>query len=67
METAAIGSLARPDLQGKQREIVYAHGAAEAMLMDACGPAWRRDYLQAMAMGPLLAAARARCGRAHGG
>jgi hypothetical protein len=63
MEAAAIQALSQQELQARGREIVYAHGAGEAMLMEACGPAWRRDYLQVMAMGPLLAAARARCDR----
>ncbi len=64
MEAAAITALGRQDLQVRGREIVYAHGAGEAMLLEACGPAWRRAYLQTMAMGPLLTAARARCASA---
>lgn len=55
--------LADPDLAGRGREIAYPHGAGEAMLLEACGPEWRQAYPAALALGPLLEAARARCGR----
>jgi hypothetical protein len=50
-----------PDLPGRGRVAVYAIGAAEAMLLEACGPAWRARYPQLLSMGPLLEEARRRC------
>lgn len=54
--------LRAPDLAARRREVAYPLGAGEAMLMDACGSGWRRSYPGALALGPLLAAARAGCG-----
>lgn len=53
--------LDHPDLAGAGREFVYPLGASEAMLLEACGPQWRRDYPKQLALGPLLEAARRRC------
>ena len=61
LEQATIDALAAPRLAEMKREVVYAHGAAEAMLMQACGEQWRTDYTNVLALGPLLEAARARC------
>lgn len=54
--------LGAPDLPGAGREFVYPVGASEAMLLEACGPQWRRDYPKQLALGPLLEAASRRCG-----
>jgi hypothetical protein len=54
--------LDRPDLTGAGREFVYPFGASEAMLLEACGPAWRHAYPKQLALGPLLEAARRNCG-----
>ena len=62
LEQRTLDALRSPDLAGQQREFVYAYGAAEAMLMDVCGPRWRDDYASALALGALLNAARATCG-----
>ena len=55
--------LDHPDLAGAGREFVYPFGASEAMLLEACGTSWRRDYPKQLALGPLLNAASRRCGR----
>jgi len=54
--------LDKPDLAGAGREFVYPYGAAEAMLLDACGSQWRREYPKQLATGPLLEAALRSCG-----
>ncbi|HEX5259092.1 MAG TPA: hypothetical protein VFW35_09985 [Sphingomicrobium sp.] len=53
--------LDRPDLAGTGREFVYPFGASEAMLLEACNPAWRSQYPKELALGPLLDAARHNC------
>jgi hypothetical protein len=53
--------LDHPDLPGAGREFVYPFGASEAMLLEACGPQWRRDYPKQLALGPLLKEASRRC------
>ena len=63
LEERTIAALHSPDLAGQRREFVYAYGAGEAMLMEACGPNWRRRYPSVLALGPLLNEARANCGR----
>lgn len=62
LEQQTINALAAPDMPGKKREVVYAHGAAEAMLLEACGGGWRSEYPKLLSLGPLLESARARCG-----
>lgn len=61
LETQTIAALRTPDLTRQRREFVYVFGAGEAMLLEACGPAWRDGYPTAIALGPLLDAARPRC------
>lgn len=58
---ATLAELRAPDMPGRKREIVYAMGAAEAMLMEACGPAWRARYPTVLGNGALLAEARKGC------
>ncbi|WP_294073190.1 hypothetical protein, partial [Sphingomonas sp.] len=50
-----------PDIAAAGREFVYPFGASEAMLLEACGPAWRRAYPSQLALGPLLERAARRC------
>jgi hypothetical protein len=64
LEEKTLAELRSPDLTGKGREFVYAYGAAEAMLMEACGPAWRREYPSLLEVRTLLQGSRVRCGRA---
>ena len=52
--------LDKPDL-GAGREFVYPIGASEAMLLEACDPAWRSQYPKELALGPMLEAARHKC------
>ncbi len=54
--------LDNPDLTGAKREFVYPYGASEAMLLETCDPTWRTRYPSALALGPLLEEAAARCG-----
>lgn len=61
LEQRTIQELRKPDLKGQEREFVYAFGAAEAMLLAACGPKWRAHYPLAMEMGAMLAEARKAC------
>ena len=61
LEQRTLEELRKPDLKRQGREIVYAYGAAEAMLLAACGPKWRERYPLVMDMGSLLAEARANC------
>ena len=52
--THVMSSLASLDPRVKQREIVYAYGAAEAMLLQRCVPDWRAGYADVMALGALV-------------
>ena len=60
-ERQIIGELEEPDLARRRRVVVYAMGAAEAMLMEACGAPWRAAYPQVLALGPLLDQAAREC------
>jgi hypothetical protein len=62
-EARTLSALRTPDLAARRREAVYPYGAGEAMLLEACGRAWRKAYPGVLALGPLLAEARARCAR----
>ena len=61
LERSARAWLDKPDIAGAGREFVYPYGAAEAMLLEACGPAWRTRYPRELALGPLFVAARHSC------
>ena len=61
LEQATMDALKTPKLPEMKREVVYAHGAAEAMLLQACGHGWRAEYPKVLALGPLLEAARRHC------
>jgi hypothetical protein len=54
-------ALEQPDLRRDGRLTVYALGAGEAILMEACGLDWRRDYARLLALGPLLERAATDC------
>lgn len=61
LESKARVWLDKPDLPGAGREFVYPYGAAEASLLEACWPAWRREYPKMLALGPLLEKAQSHC------
>ncbi len=63
LEARTLRRLRDPDLKRLGREVAYPLGAGEAMLLEACGPAWRKTYPRALALGPLLDRARAHCRR----
>lgn len=63
LEQDVLAQLRKPDLARQKRELVYPFGAGEAMLMSACGSAWRESYLSVLGNGDLLAAARKACPR----
>jgi len=56
-----IQELRAPDLARDRRVAVYATGAGEAMLLQACASSWRSQYPEALALRPLLERARANC------
>jgi len=56
-------ALDHPDLAGQQRLAVYAMGAGEALLMEACRAPWRSLYPAVLALGPLLEEAARTCRR----
>lgn len=56
-----LAKLRNPDLKAQGRELVYPYGAGEAMLMEACGSAWRKGYPRVLSLGGLLAEARTTC------
>lgn len=58
---AVLARLKAPDLAGRGRVAVYPFGAAEAMLLEACDPAWRKTYPDHLSLKPLLDQARAAC------
>ena len=61
LEQRTLEALREPDLKGQGREFVYAYGAAEAMVLAACGPKWRERYPLVMDMGSLLVEVRVAC------
>ena len=63
LERKSRAWLDKPDIAGSGREFVYPYGTAEAMLLEACGPAWRRAYPKQLALGPLLETAAKTCRR----
>ncbi|HEV2124262.1 MAG TPA: hypothetical protein VGW38_16010 [Chloroflexota bacterium] len=63
LERRTLTQLSSPALATQRRELAYPLGAGEAMLMSACGPAWRSAYPSVLSHGPLLKIARAACPR----
>ena len=61
LEQRTFEALRKPDLKGQEREFVYAYGAAEAMLLAACGPKWRERYPQVLELDALFNDARKSC------
>jgi hypothetical protein len=62
LERKSRAWLDKPDIAGAGREFVYPYGTAEAMLLEACWPGWRREYPKLLALGPLLEKAQRNCG-----
>lgn len=63
LEQRSIDWLASHDIAKAGREFVYPYGAAEAMLLEACGPWWRTEYPKLLSLGPLFDEAERKCGR----
>lgn len=63
LEASGLAALDTPDLAKSGREFAYPFGAAEAMLLEECDPAWRQHYPSQLALGPMLEAASTRCGK----
>jgi hypothetical protein len=63
LEARTLAWFEQPDIAKAGREFVYPYGAAEAMLLDACGPQWRSEYPKLLSLGPLLEEADRQCGR----
>ena len=63
LEKNTLAALRKPDMEGQKRELAYAFGAGEAMLMSACGTAWREAYPSELGHGELLVKARKACPR----
>ena len=61
VEASVLDRLSNPDLKAQDRELAYPYGAGEALLLDACGPGWRRRYPLTLELGSLLEAARTQC------
>lgn len=64
LEQATLNELRAPKLSEKKREVAYAFGAAETMLLQACWPQWRDAYPEQLALGALLERARKSCASA---
>ena len=61
LEQKSRAWLDQPDLAGAGREFVYPFGASEATLLEACWPAWRKEYPKVLSLGPLLEKAQRHC------
>jgi imidazolonepropionase-like amidohydrolase/phosphohistidine phosphatase SixA len=61
LRESVLSELQRPDLKASGRGAVYALGAGEALLLEACGSRWRPRYPVVLSMGPLLRAATEDC------
>ena len=63
LEARTLAWFDNPDIAKAGREFVYPYGAAEAMLLEACGPGWRSAYPNYLSLGPLFDEALRRCGK----
>ncbi len=63
LEKDTLAELRKPNMKEQKRELAYAYGAGEAMLMAACGPAWREAYSSVLGHSQLLVKARRACAR----
>lgn len=61
LQAETLREIRTPDLGQKRRLAVYPLGAGEAMLMEACGSAWRKAYPDSLAHEALLMEARKAC------
>jgi hypothetical protein len=64
LENATLDELRKPDLKRQGRELAYPFGSAEAMLMSACGTAWRDAYPKVLGHDTLLPITRKACAAA---
>jgi hypothetical protein len=58
---ATLKELSAADLARDKRGALYALGAGEAMLLEACGADWKARYAEILAMSPLIRDLPARC------
>lgn len=65
LERATLDELRAPDLKKQKRLLAYPLGAGEAMLMSACGPAWREAYPSVLSHRKLLSLTREACASAR--
>lgn len=63
LQKKSVDWLTTHDIATSKREFVYPYRAAEAMLLEACGPWWRTEYPKLLALGPLFDEAERKCGR----
>jgi hypothetical protein len=63
LEKKSVDWLASHDIASSNRDFVYPYGAAEAKVLEACGPWWRTDYPKLLSLGPLFDEAERKCGR----
>jgi hypothetical protein len=61
LEKSTLAALRKPNLKEQKRELAYAFGGGEAMLMAACGPQWRAAYPSVLSHSELLNIARRAC------
>jgi hypothetical protein len=62
LEQRTFAALRQPELARQRRELAYSYGAAEAVLLAACGDGWRRSYPSHLSLKPLFENAKAECG-----
>jgi hypothetical protein len=55
LHRSTLAELGAPRLGENRRVALYALGAGEAMLLEACRTNWRERYLDTLSMGPLTA------------
>jgi hypothetical protein len=61
LEEKTLAQLRQPDLAGQRRELVYAFGAGQILLLEACSSRWRERYPQLLTLAPLLEEAATNC------
>lgn len=54
LEEETLAALDTPDLAASNRLFAYPFGTGEAMLLEACDPSWRDEYVATLALGPIL-------------
>lgn len=61
LERDTLAQLRRPDLAKQRRELVYAFGAGQILLLEACDRHWRQRYPSLLTLAPLLEEAAKTC------